>query len=108
MIKYLTYRDNRLAIEATRKIEGDEVKNDPNSTELASPRLLGVVRQVGGGCSCRKCLGDKPYPGTALPIADMVMIVCEICGNKRCPHATDCSLECTGSNEPGQRGSVYE
>ena len=35
------------------------------------------------------------------------MIVCDKCGNKRCPHATDHRHECTGSNEPGQDGSVY-
>jgi NADH pyrophosphatase NudC (nudix superfamily) len=35
-------------------------------------------------------------------------IVCEKCGNKRCPHATDRALECTGSNAPGQPGSDYE
>jgi hypothetical protein len=37
----------------------------------------------------------------------MPFIMCKVCGNKRCPKATDCSLECTGSNEPGQKGSVY-
>lgn len=35
------------------------------------------------------------------------MIVCPKCGNKRCPHATDASYECTNSNEPGQEGSRY-
>ena len=35
------------------------------------------------------------------------MILCEHCGNKRCPHASDHRLECTGSNAPGQPGSVY-
>lgn len=30
------------------------------------------------------------------------MVVCATCGNKRCPHATDCRYLCTGSNEPGQ------
>lgn len=35
------------------------------------------------------------------------MIVCPKCGNKRCPRASDHRLECTGSNEPGQPGSVY-
>ncbi len=35
------------------------------------------------------------------------MITCTQCGNKRCPHATDCSLDCTDSNEPGQPGSNY-
>lgn len=34
-------------------------------------------------------------------------VVCQICGNKRCPKATDCTLECTKSNEPGQKGSIY-
>jgi hypothetical protein len=35
------------------------------------------------------------------------MILCPECGNKRCPKSTDCSLSCTGSNEPGQSGSRY-
>ena len=35
------------------------------------------------------------------------MILCKICGNKRCPKATNCGLECTGSNDVGQAGSVY-
>jgi len=36
-----------------------------------------------------------------------MMILCNICGNKRCPHATDHELQCTDSNEPDQEGSVY-
>ena len=35
------------------------------------------------------------------------MIVCPECGNKRCPKATDHRNDCSGSNEPGQVGSVY-
>ena len=38
----------------------------------------------------------------ASPWDFQTMVVCEICGNKRCPHATDAKWECTGSNEPGQ------
>lgn len=34
-------------------------------------------------------------------------ILCEECGNKRCPKATNCELDCTNSNEPGQKGSTY-
>lgn len=37
----------------------------------------------------------------------MPFMVCKTCGNKRCPKATDCVLDCTGSNEPGQAGSIY-
>lgn len=36
------------------------------------------------------------------------MFLCAICGNKRCPHAADHRLACTGSNAPGQPGSLYE
>ena len=32
------------------------------------------------------------------------MICCEICGNKRCPHATDKNHKCTQSNAVGQVG----
>jgi hypothetical protein len=35
------------------------------------------------------------------------MRFCKICGNKRCPKATNCELECTNSNEPDQEGSDY-
>lgn len=35
------------------------------------------------------------------------MLLCSICGNKRCPHASDHDLACTGSNEPGQPGSLF-
>lgn len=37
----------------------------------------------------------------------MVMFLCVICGNKRCPRAADHDLKCSGSNEPGQPGSLY-
>lgn len=53
------------------------------------------------GCSCRKCLEMDQIP-------IMHMVLCRVCGNKRCPHATDHNLACTGSNEPGQKGSIYE
>lgn len=35
------------------------------------------------------------------------MVLCPDCGNKRCPKATNHMLECSGSNEPGQKGSRY-
>lgn len=57
-------------------------------------------------CQCQRCWSEnKPdFPGG---ITSRPFIVCGICGNKRCPHATDHRLECTGSNEPGQPGSSY-
>lgn len=51
-------------------------------------------------CWCEAC---KPNDYN-----NMRMIVCGICGNKRCPHATNHVNECTGSNEIGQKGSSWE
>ena len=64
-------------------------------------------------CWCHKC-NDRSVAlmldGTLAPLGNLRirMIVCPICGNKRCPHASDHELACTNSNEPGQKGSVYE
>ena len=62
-------------------------------------------------CGCRKCLRER---GEGQKIGDlfipqemMQMILCQICGNKRCPHANDHNNECTNSNAPGQIGSAY-
>jgi hypothetical protein len=56
-------------------------------------------------CNCRKCNVDTLING--IPYSLALMIVCRICGNKRCPHATNHELDCTNSNEPNQPGSVY-
>ncbi|MGY6251845.1 hypothetical protein ACXIVK_00175 [Paraburkholderia caledonica] len=51
-------------------------------------------------CWCETC---RP-----IMLMDMRMVVCPTCGNKRCPHATDHRNACSGSNEPGQKGSSWE
>jgi len=51
-------------------------------------------------CHCRCCLLER---GMEI----VWMVVCPICGNKRCPKATDCQLACTNSNNVDQEGSVY-
>lgn len=56
--------------------------------------------------NCYECLKDKTDEH-GLPIPLTRMILCPICGNKRCPKATDHNLECTNSNESGQAGSRY-
>jgi len=62
--------------------------------------------QLEKSCNCYKCTKargvDLRFWGQA------VMVVCPVCGNKRCPKASDHELACTGSNAPGQKGSVYE
>lgn len=48
-------------------------------------------------CQCAKC-----KPMTINDLSSIRMILCEHCGNKRCPHAEDHDLLCMGSNVPGQ------
>lgn len=55
---------------------------------------------------CYRCLDGKVNE-YGWPITATRMITCVMCGNKRCPHATDHELDCTDSNEPGQPGSRY-
>ncbi len=50
-------------------------------------------------CPCYRCA--DPFEAVA------GMVLCPVCGNKRCPHATDHALTCTASNLPGQPGSRY-
>lgn len=58
-------------------------------------------------CNCRACIKMRGDMIHGLHREYCEMIVCAKCGNKRCPHATDHLNACTGSNEPGQKGSVY-
>jgi len=63
-------------------------------------------------CECRACLAEELASHhdrfeRAKAIAARGMILCSICGNKRCPHANDHRHACTGSNEAGQPGSAY-
>lgn len=56
-------------------------------------------------CGCYAC-NDEPALGLRNPVLQR-MVLCPICGNKRCPRATHHDNACTGSNEPGQPGSRY-
>ena len=55
-----------------------------------------------GPVCCIRCDEEKQ------PLGLRRFIVCAICRNKRCPHATDHRNACTGSNEPGQEGSIFK
>lgn len=61
-------------------------------------------------CTCHACIQkfDLKDPNGIFPLSSFIMVLCPICGNKRCPKASNHELECTGSNEAGQKGSVYE
>lgn len=56
--------------------------------------------------NCRKCLDGVTDSG-GWPVAMTRMIVCSVCGNKRCPKASNHALDCTGSNEPGDANEEH-
>lgn len=58
------------------------------------------------GCPCYAC--DSPFWARVDNFPLMRMSLCPKCGNKRCPGAKDHHNTCTGSNDPGQPGSLYE
>ena len=73
--------------------------NSTATTTTHSPHYLQITAANERPQSPPCCWACSPnYPG---------MIVCSDCGNKRCPRASDHRLACSGSNEPGQPGSIY-
>ena len=62
-------------------------------------------------CQCRQCLRDRnegvTIAGVFIPAECTHMVVCPICGYKRCPRATDHRHACTNSNASGQPDSAY-
>lgn len=64
-------------------------------------------------CGCERCFAHrqntlpKDAPWQDRFLGHGFRYACELCGNKRCPHHTDHTLECTRSNEPGQKGSSW-
>lgn len=68
---------------------------------ISGRRLMAMAEEAFGGPLC--CL--KCYPADRI---ERPMFLCPMCGNKRCPKATDHELACSGSNSPGQPGSWYE
>jgi hypothetical protein len=53
-------------------------------------------QQAPAACWCATC---RP-----VSFGDMRMVLCPVCGNKRCPRASNHIYACTGSNEVGQVG----
>ena len=99
--------------------EPDRANEAPVHPDCSPPVDRGVqffndhLKRIGidEPCVCHRCIrkNNIMVPGIpGFPLDAIVMILCQVCGNKRCPHASDHRLECTGSNEPGQVGSVYE
>ena len=99
----------------------DEQNTAPEATTDPQGRLDALVsgielcRHCGGNIAlgqcircgkCNNCL-DGGFDEHGWPVTAIRMIVCPECGDKRCPKASDHNLDCTGSNDHGQTGSVY-
>lgn len=84
------------------------MSNDELPAAAISGRAhMKAAEEVRGPLCCVKCYEAKHKPGTREYIC-RPMFLCPMCGNKRCPKATDHELACTDSNKPGQPGSIYE
>lgn len=57
--------------------------------------LDNTAARAAAQCWCHDCNSEANF-----------MIVCPDCGNKRCPHAHQHILGCTGSNAPNQPGTA--
>jgi NADH pyrophosphatase NudC (nudix superfamily) len=77
--------------------------NADGTPKKVSPEQAAKLRDVTeslfkapeSACWCAAC---RP-----ITLADMRMIVCPTCGNKRCPRATSCAYKCSGSNDLNQK-----
>ncbi|ROZ86929.1 hypothetical protein EF096_01830 [Pseudomonas neustonica] len=81
-------------------------RNEASKLRLLN-RLLPPEEQLKGCGNCHKCYKGRPLWPSGPLVLDR-MIVCPICGNKRCPKATDHELPCSGSNSLGQPGSIHQ
>ncbi len=100
--------DALTALDFLREVDATRHADQPS----AAPMIAGLAEWEGDpGCGrCHKCLADvrvKMTEHLSVPVTTTFMVTCPDCGCKRCPKASDHTLACTGSNEPGQPGSIY-
>ncbi len=78
---------------------------DRTASHMAGEYVAHPVKEQDGCGNCYACLVNVTENG--LPVTSQRMILCPDCGNKRCPKASNHRHQCTNSNEPNQRGSIY-
>jgi hypothetical protein len=77
-----------------------------------SPKTKEATKMNDAECGCGTCdealrKAQFDADGDWPRYLSRFMILCPLCGNKRCPRATHHDNPCSGSNDPGQRGSQY-
>jgi len=81
--------------ELTFKCVNDFIHSHGVQFEELQSLCLGLVTEL------EKLREEQSSNAIVLP-SHGVMILCEKCGNKRCPHAKDKKYKCTNSNQPKQ------
>lgn len=79
---------------------------DSSQLSTPAPAPQPEERRSGRACGCLRCRAARL--GAVGVLSDLEMVVCSRCGNKRCPHASNHRMACTGSNEPGRVGVPEE
>lgn len=74
------------------------------SNELTREQVWAYLDEVNTSCGCEACYKAVQMKHLGYNVRDR-MILCPVCSNKRCPHATHHDNLCTGSNSPGQVGN---
>ncbi len=59
------------------------------------PASTTELKMNGAKCTCHACIAAYRVTLGGRPLNNCRMIVCNLCGSKRCPHALDHVLECT-------------
>lgn len=76
----------------------------PECREFVWQRLIDkeINRKMPINTKCDNCFNclNEPEKGAYSPVFNR-MFLCPICGNKRCPKASNHINQCSGSNEPG-------
>ena len=62
---------------------------------MSTLRIIQEVPLHPALCNCRKCLLDRDERIHGIPAHLAMMVVCRVCGDKRCPHAEDHTNACT-------------
>ena len=83
----------------------DAELKDSGEVYKTVPLYTHPVKEEDGCGNCHACLVGVTENG--YPVTFQRMILCPDCGNKRCPKASNHKHQCTNSNEPNQRGSIY-
>ena len=115
----MTDRARMVAVFPVGGVAVDELTDLTNKleAEFGTPLFFGHARNgrlavftEGHRCGCGACTELEYEDFTRLMPDEFFsaqMILCQDCGNKRCPKAANHENVCSGSNEPGQAGSSY-